>query len=107
MKMVYSNDNRFIVANAKNILEGHNIDVVVKNEFAAGVIGEVSAFDAWLELWVLDERDYERACSILASSLSSKNATPWQCQHCGETNDAAFESCWRCQRHRPTDNPAS
>lgn len=102
--MVYSNDNRFIVANAKNILEGHNIDVIVKNEFAAGAIGEISAFDAWPELWVLNDRDYEQACSILANSLSSKIASPWRCQHCDETNDAAFELCWRCQNERPAND---
>jgi hypothetical protein len=105
--MVYSNDNRFIVANAKNILEGHNIEVAIKNEFAAGVIGEVSAFDAWLELWVLNDSDYEQACAILANSLSSETATPWRCEHCHEANDAAFELCWHCQNERPEHSTAT
>lgn len=97
MKMVYTNENRFIVANAKNILENHNIAVILKNEFAASAIGEVSAFDAWLEIWVIDDADYEKAFKIIENSLSKSNASPWRCSHCGEHNDASFEICWQCQ----------
>ncbi len=74
MKMVYTNENRFLVANAKNILESNGMDVLLKNEFASSVIGEVSAFDAWVEIWVLNDDDYRNACKIIESSLSEENA---------------------------------
>ena len=97
MKMVYSNENRFIVSNAKNILESHGIDVILKNEFASGAIGEVSAFDAWVEVWVVHDSDYEKAFKIIESSLSKEGAVEWICKQCKEENDASFETCWNCQ----------
>jgi hypothetical protein len=97
MKMVYTNENRFLVSNAKNILELQGIDVTLKNEFASGAIGEVSAFDAWVEVWVLNDADYEEACSIIESSLSKDGDKEWVCSGCNEKNDASFETCWNCQ----------
>jgi hypothetical protein len=97
MKMVYTNENRFLVSNAKNILELQGIDVTLKNEFASSVIGEVSAFDAWVEVWVLNDADYEEACSIIESSLSKDGDKEWVCSGCNEKNDASFEICWNCQ----------
>ncbi len=97
MKMVYTNENRFLVSNAKNILELQGVDVTLKNEFASSVIGEVSAFDSWVELWVLRDADYEQACRIIESSLSKEGDKEWVCGGCNETNDASFETCWNCQ----------
>jgi hypothetical protein len=97
MKMVYTNENRFLVSNAKNILELQGIDVTLKNEFASSVIGEVSAFDAWVEIWVLNGDDYQQACNIIESSLSKEDDAEWVCASCKEINDASFETCWNCQ----------
>ncbi|MGK0499231.1 MAG: hypothetical protein ACJAYG_000865 [Oceanicoccus sp.] len=97
MKMIYTNENRLIVGNAKNILESYDIDVILKNEFASSAIGEVSAFDAWVEIWLTNEADYERAIIILESSLSQVDAAEWLCSQCKEQNDASFEFCWNCQ----------
>ncbi|HBY87015.1 MAG TPA: hypothetical protein DEO86_14205, partial [Colwellia sp.] len=36
MKLIYTNENTFLVNNAKNILENQNIEVTLKNEFASG-----------------------------------------------------------------------
>lgn len=99
MKLVFTHEDRLIVANARNILEGARISVLTKNEFAAGAIGELSAFDAWLELWVEDS-DFEKAESLLATSISEANAKEWICPNCGESNDPSFETCWKCQRER-------
>lgn len=101
MRMVYTNDNRMLVGNARNLLEAEGIELLVKNEFAGGVIGELSAFDAWVELWVTDDADYQRACDILASALSDSDEPDWHCDGCGEINDTAFEYCWRCQSAPP------
>jgi hypothetical protein len=94
--MVYTNSNRFIVANAKNILESHDVKIIVKNEFASSAIGEVSPFDTWVELWVVRDADYDRACRILESAISDKDAAPWRCRNCKEENDESFELCWNC-----------
>lgn len=68
----------------------------VKNEHASSIVGEVSAFDSWVELWVHDDADYERACSILDGSISDIDDLPWNCSKCCEENDASFELCWNC-----------
>ena len=96
MRMVYTNANRFIVANAKNILESYGVKIVVKNEFASSAIGEVSPFDTWVELWVVRDADYDVACRILESAISDRNAVPWICKNCEEENDESFDFCWNC-----------
>lgn len=96
MRMVFTNDNRIIVGNAKNILESHGFEIFLKNEYASSAVGELSAFDAWLELWVINDKDYARACSVLEHALSKKDAPPWVCNNCNEDNDASFELCWNC-----------
>ncbi len=103
MRMVYTNDNRMLVGNARNILEAAGIELFVKNEFSGGVIGELSAFDAWVELWVKNDADYPRACEVLARALSDRDAADWLCSCCGESHNAAFEFCWRCQNDAPAD----
>ncbi|WDE08323.1 DUF2007 domain-containing protein [Thalassomonas viridans] len=97
MKLVYTNENLFLVANVKNILEAQRIEVMLKNEFSLGAIGEISAFDAWPELWLVNESDYEKAMAVIEASSSHKGADEWICNHCCERNDASFEICWNCQ----------
>lgn len=100
MKLVYTHENRFLVGNAHNILTQAGIRVVWKNEFASGGIGELSAFDAWPELWVVDDTDQPQATAILKNMLTAADAPEWVCQKCNENNDAAFEVCWNCQAEK-------
>ena len=97
MKKMYANENRFLVINVKNIIESYGIDTILKNEFAQGAIGEISAFDAWPEIWVLNDNDYERALDIIEKSISNASDVEWVCKVCNEENDASFEICWSCQ----------
>jgi hypothetical protein len=97
MKLLYTNENRFLVYNIYNIVENSGIGVVLKNEYAGGAVGEIPPFESWLELWVVDEADYAKALRIIESSSSPENAREWVCRNCGEKNDASFEVCWNCQ----------
>jgi len=97
MKMVYSHENLFFVSNVKNLIEAQAIDTFLKNEFAQGAIGEISAFDSWPEIWVVNDSDFDRAVDIVKSSHSSSNMVDWICNNCCETNDPSFEICWNCQ----------
>ena len=101
MRMVYTNENRCLVANARNLLELQGVEVILKNEFASSVIGEVSAFDAWVEVWVLNDDDYEKSCSLIENSLSKEDDEEWRCSRCKEVNDASFELCWNCNEPVP------
>lgn len=97
MKLLYTNENTFLVNNAKNIIENLGIELVLKNEFAAGAVGEVSPFDTWLELWVVQESDYEKAAQALENIDKVEKTTEWVCSQCNEFNDPSFEICWQCQ----------
>ncbi|MGY8869209.1 MAG: putative signal transducing protein [Pseudomonadales bacterium] len=97
MKMVYTSENQFLVNNAKNLIEAQGIGTFLKNEFAQGAVGETSAFDAWPEVWVFSDADYEQALNIIETSLSRDNAVEWLCKNCHEKNDPSFEVCWNCQ----------
>lgn len=97
MKLIYTHENGFLVNNAKNIIESNGIETVLKNEFSSGAVGEVSAFDAWVELWVLNDNDIERAQEIITNMQSKEGEPEWQCSQCSEENDASFDICWNCQ----------
>lgn len=97
MKMIYTNENGFIVNNIKNLVETQGIEVFLKNEFAQGAVGEISAFDSWPEVWIVNDIDYSRAIEIVNSSQNSKNEIEWTCSSCSEKNSSSFEICWNCQ----------
>lgn len=97
MKLVYSDENHLMANNIKNILEARGIDVILKNEFAQGAIGEISAFDAWPELWVVNEEDFKKAKEIVLMSTQDSQRADWFCRQCKESNAASFEICWNCQ----------
>jgi hypothetical protein len=85
------------VSNVKNLIEAQEINTFLKNEFAQGAVGEISVFDSWPEVWVVDDSDFDRAIEIVKSSQHINNAADWICQNCSETNAPSFELCWNCQ----------
>jgi len=99
MKLIYTNENRFLVFNARNILAHENIDVLLKNEFIGAAAGDLSPFDTWLELWV-EDAFYSKAKRLLLPLTESNTSTEWTCPACGEANGAAFEICWNCHKDR-------
>ena len=100
MKLIFTSENRFLVGNAQNIVENAGIEVVLKNEYAAGGTGELSPLDTWPELWVIHDSDYEAAIDLIENATSSENAKEWRCGNCREINDASFEFCWKCQSEK-------
>lgn len=101
MKLLYTNENRYLVHNIQNIIENAGIDIMLKNEFAAGAAGDLVPHETWLELWVMNDSDYDKALAILDASFSSDNDKGWVCSNCNEKNDASFEFCWQCQQSAP------
>ena len=53
MKLIYTNENRIMVLNVKNVLMSHGIDVRLNNEFASSASGGLAPFDTWPEVWLL------------------------------------------------------
>ncbi len=102
MKIIYTNENNFLVNNIKNIIEAQGIEVFVKNEYAQGAVGEIPAFEAWPELWVVNDSDFDRAMEAVNSQQKNKDNSEWRCKICTEVNDASFELCWKCQHEKTT-----
>lgn len=97
MHKVYSHENLAIASSAKSLLELHGIDCFLKNEFHASG-GHVGFEAVPIELWVYDSSRAQEAVSLLEQELNPSTDEPdWQCRHCGEDNDASFETCWKCQ----------
>jgi len=100
MKLVFTNESVFLVNNVKNFLEAQKIKVFIKNEYAQGAIGEISPFDSWPELWVVNDSDFARSMELINASQQSESSEEWQCKNCCEKNDTSFELCWKCQHER-------
>jgi len=100
MKLLYSNENRFIVSNIQNIIENSGIDINLKNEFIAGAAGDLAPLDTWMEIWV-DDKDYTRAINIINALELNNNLNDWVCNSCHEKNSSSFEICWQCQNEKP------
>jgi len=96
VRKIYTNENLFLVGNAKNIVEESGIEVILKNEYAAGGSGELSPLDTWPELWVIHDADYEKAMELLEGASEGQDGSDWRCSHCQEMNGARFELCWKC-----------
>lgn len=101
MKLIFTQQNRLLVNNARNIVESAGIETVLINEYAGGAAGDLSPFDIWLELWVVNDADYVDAMKIIEAISLSKPEEDWLCANCGERNDASFDICWQCQHDRP------
>ena len=102
MKLIYTNENSFLVSNIKNIVENKGINVFLKNEFAAaGGSGDLAPLETWVELWVVDDDDYDRAMAVI-ENFKAQESRDWTCSSCSEENAGSFEYCWNCQENCPT-----
>ena len=97
MKLIYTNENRYLVHNIQNIVENSGVKIMLKNEFAAGAAGDLVPHETWLELWVVNDQDYDKAIQSIASAFAHQDDPEWICTHCQEKNNASFDFCWYCQ----------
>jgi hypothetical protein len=97
MKLIYTHENRLLVCNIQNILENGSIAVTLKNEYAAGASGDLSFLTTWLEVWVINDEDYDAAMKLIEAAFTKNNSNDWTCSDCGEINAASFDLCWNCQ----------
>ncbi len=96
MKKILSNENRMIVYNLKNVLQGEGIETHVVNDFAAGGAGGLATFDTWPELWLDDDTQQAQAQEIIDGILHSNEKDSWFCRACQEKNASSFKLCWNC-----------
>jgi len=100
MKKVYSNENIAFAGAVRSYLEENNIVCELRNEFTSSVMGEVSAFDIWPEVWVRDDQ-LKQAQEIVSTMQHKDTEGPdWLCQQCKESNPINFEVCWQCNNSK-------
>ncbi len=95
MLKVFTHENRLIVYNMKNLLEEQGIECTIRNEFSAGGAGDLAPFETWPELWVVDDRDEDRA-QLIIQQLQQAADKEICCPQCGEVNAGSFKLCWNC-----------
>lgn len=104
MRKVFAHENRLIVFHIKNLLQDQGIRCQLRNEFAAGGVGDLAPFETWPELWVAED-DLVRASTLIADldRVGDSPVSLWKCPRCGEVNEANFGVCWNCQHSRAND----
>lgn len=75
MKRVYTSPNAAQCNLLRSLLESNGIPCLVKNETLSGLAGMVSLTEAWPELWVADDSQFDRACQILEEATEHPNQT--------------------------------
>lgn len=100
MKLVYTHPSAIAVAQARNAVELAGIKCVLRNEYAAGAMGELAPIDTWPEIWVLRDRDYDRAKLVIQQLHADLQEADWECGQCGRFSPASFDWCWHCAGER-------
>lgn len=80
----------------RSYLEEQGIACQLRNEHSSSVMGEVSFFLVWPELWVADENAKEALSLIKELDKPEHNGPEWQCRECAEANPGTFDICWQC-----------
>ena len=102
MLPLYSSLNLLEIHHLKNLLEAEGIRCHIKNELLSRLAGEIPFTECAPQLWVLDERDLDRASRVVADfGRGAVAAPPWQCPNCGEPLEGQFSACWHCGALRP------
>jgi hypothetical protein len=100
MKLVYTHPNLAVLAQVLALIERADIACVVRNEYASGALGEIAPINAWPEVWVINDRDFERSTLIVEQLQQAIEAPDWQCSECDNFSPATFDTCWQCGHDR-------
>jgi hypothetical protein len=102
MQLLYSSLNLLEIHHLKNLLEAEGIRCHIKNELLSRLAGEIPFTECAPQLWLLDERDLDRARRVVANiGRRATPAPPWQCPNCDEALEGQFSACWHCGTLRP------
>lgn len=103
MKAVFSAPDLLQVTHIKNILATYGIESYIRNTYLSGGMGELPMFECWPQLYVSDVSRYQEAENIIKAELIPRPRSPsWECPHCSELIDGAFDACWKCGAVNPT-----
>ena len=98
MKHIYTHDNVAVLHSVKNVLAMHDIEAFVKNEHSIPVGARHGINNTFLELWILNDQDLDKANAIIAEEVDNPDqGEPWTCPECNAENEGIFAVCWKCQ----------
>jgi hypothetical protein len=97
---VYENFELSIVGQLQSLLEANGIRTFLKNEFAAGALGELPFVEVCPQLFVLKPVDLPEANRLIRETAplfaSPEPGTPWTCAKCGAEVNGELAVCWKC-----------
>lgn len=96
-----------MVWDVKNSLELAGYPCHIRNEYAAGGAGDIAPIETWPEVWLDNDRQYEKALAYLQNTIlkPEHSGQDWFCRDCGEKNGSSFDFCWRCGNDRKQPAP--
>jgi len=81
----------------RGVLEQEGIGIHVFNENAQSGVGQLPVVEALPELWVADEKDFQRAQEVVRRfETAPRIEATVRCAACGEDNPSNFQVCWSC-----------
>lgn len=101
MKLLVRADNSLLASIWADTLRAAGIRCELRNMALSGALGEIPFLECAPQLWIVNDHDEARAREILQQLQGPMIGPPWQCTECGESSEAQFGSCWRCQAVRP------
>jgi hypothetical protein len=106
MKKLYVSQSLIDVESRKELLDQAEIACTIKNQRSAMLGGEVPFVEVFPELWVLQDRDFEQAQTLLKDweEAEPRETTSWTCPSCGEVHQKEFTTCWKCSQERTSKN---
>jgi len=96
MKLVYTHPNSILVGSMGSLLGEAGIEFMFRNEFLAGASGEIAPGETWVEVWVVNDGDADKAVALINQVVEQQTGDEWECTKCSESNPATFETCWHC-----------
>ncbi len=98
MKRVFASLNIIEINHLKNLFEAAGIHCTLRNQYLAGIAGEVPFDQCAAQLWVLDDAQLWLAEEIMRDWRRARFARgpAWNCAECGEPHEGQFTECWKC-----------
>ena len=103
MRKVFEHIEFARVGHYQSILEDAGIATMIKNLGAASASGEIPFVQCYPELWVADDKDYDRALELLEPYHEREvpEGSAWNCPTCSEHLPGSFGQCWNCGTMQP------
>lgn len=76
MKRVFTSPTVTEAHLVKGVLSNEGIETFIKNEHLSGLAGEIPVFEAWPEVWVLDDNQASQAETVIAEFLGRHPPDP-------------------------------